>query len=175
MSGINQVSDSDSEATRSRLLDYVLLTATLSFAEEFRVDHTRRAEVEAMSEVRSVLSARRALLEELSELESRVARISRSLAAQVVNKDALSLVQAYAVLDTRRIRTAVERIHRHLLTLYPSVTEEVIEEVRLFANRLDSALTNGYENGDSEMGLNAPGKLLFDTLRLAKLVHTEID
>ncbi len=178
---------------RSRLIDYVLLAATLSFAEEFRVDHQRRMSIEALSEVRSVLAARRSLTVELTELETRVARINRSLTARVVDEDAFALVQAYAVLDLRRIQIAVDRIHRHLLTLYPSVSEGLIEQVRGFAYSLRSVLGNEYGQSTRPLSHDQPyryqstspqitldsqntsANLLAETLLLADLVHAEID
>ncbi|NNE34763.1 MAG: hypothetical protein HKN13_05985 [Rhodothermales bacterium] len=160
---------SGERANESRQFDYLLLTATLAFADEFRVDHLRRAESERSTELGAILAARLALKVEVSELETRVGRILRSLTVGELAVDADLLVRGYAVLDLNRIVTAIGRIHRHLLTLYPSISPEIVEAVRLFGSELEVATRSTYHTADFD--LNA---LLSETLEIANAVYSEI-
>jgi len=160
---------SDDQSLPSRLLDHVLLTATLAFAEEFHLDHRRRIHSAGHSDHAAMVEARKAVLAELAELETRTVRLSRSLTAAVAGEEAQALVHAYSVLDVRRIYTAMDRIHRHLLTLYPGVSEGLIEAVRGFVARLARA-----SGGDDSGGSEPPLILLTDTPAVGRSILKEI-
>lgn len=153
----------------TRIFDYVLLTASLAFAEEFRIDCERRMASEDETEVRAIIVAQRSVEAELDELESRVARIQRSLTVAVVEADAFAVVQAHALLDIRRISVALARVHRSLLTLYPVVTAQLIEQTRSFQVRLESALSSRLDAHPDWLTI-----LLEETLELSFDIREEI-
>lgn len=161
--------DSPNSQTTSRLFDHLLLTAALSFAEEFSVDRERRRRSERLPELKAVLSARAGIIAELDELEVRAVRVARSLQTVALADDSRLLLEGYALLDLRRMQTAILRVHRHLLTLYPTVLEPIIERTRILA--LDLEVGDGDDSsGSGERVIDR----LFAALELSAQVRAEI-
>lgn len=127
----------------SALLRAMTLLATLRAAAEVRHSISERKEGHDPSSQETDAVASSYLIQAEDEVRTSLLQLRASIViAQSESDDAVSAnVRRFS--DLTRIHNLahiLQRIHQRLLSLYPRVSEELIEEARLITNRCDALL-----------------------------------
>lgn len=124
----------EEEYFTSAVLETMLLISTLSTVVEVRTTFRERREGRDPSSQETYKEARARLLQDESDLQEMLIRLQAGLVytQHAEEERHAALVRRFDTLLTlRRIDRILQSIHQRLLSLYPDVSEALVEEVRI--------------------------------------------